>query len=323
LRDSAFIGFFPQVSNRIERNNSEKYYAKRLPTVAFGREFTHIPEHIRQDLDTLDQESAIYTDQWIEEIGDFRHVRIRLTDNESAEFARRSWAFELFLRAGCPKWARYTPDIEPDIAADADSYSPHFRDGTVIPPPYHCFAAFLGDHLEALTCGMLKERVEVIELKGKEALLFNIRRVIASLTPTIRSFNAREKGLTPWPISQEDDVRDLLYVMLRPIVFDLAKEEPIPSRGGTHKFVDLYSSGVKLLLEVKWIGKRNQWKRVIEQIHVDTQTYIAHPACETLVFVIVDVVRDIPDPRRLEHELSGQQSISGKKVDVRVFIAEP
>ena len=300
-----------------------KDYGERLPTVAFGREFTHIPEHIKEDLDTLDRESAIYTDQWIEEIGDFRHVRIRLIGNESAEFARRAWAFELFIRAGCPKWARDTPKIEPDIAADADTYSPHLRDGTAVPPPYHCFAAFLGDHLEALTCGMLKERVEVIELKGKEALLFNIRRVIESLTPTIRSFNAREKGLTPWPINQEDDVRDLLYVMLRPIVFDLDKEEPIPSRGGTHKFVDLYSSAVNLLLEVKWIGKRNQWKRVIEQIHVDTQTYIAHPACETLVFVIVDVVRDIPDPRRLEHELSGEQSISRKKLDVRVFIAEP
>ena len=98
---------------------------ERLPTVAFGREFTHIPEHVRQNLDTLVRESAIYSDQWIEEIGDFRHVRIRFTDDERAEFARRSWAFELFIRAGHPKWARTTPGIEPDIAADADSYSPH------------------------------------------------------------------------------------------------------------------------------------------------------------------------------------------------------
>src|SRR6266513_1889813 len=296
---------------------------ERLPTIAFDREFTHIPEHVRQNLDTLDRESAIYSDQWIEEIGDFRHLRIRFTDDERAEFARRSWAFELFIRAGHPKWARTTPGIEPDIAADADTYSPHARDGTVIPPPYHCFAAFLGDHLEALTCGMVKERLEVIGLKGKAALLFEVRRVIESLTPTIRSFNAREKGLIPWTISQEDHVRDLLYVMLRPFVFDLAKEEAIPSRAGTHKFVNLYSSAVKLLLEVKWIGKRSQWKRIIEQIHVDTQTYIVHPACETLAFVIVDAVRDIPDPRRLEHELSGQQSISGKKLNVRVFVAEP
>jgi len=135
---------------------------EHFPTIAFGREFTHIPEHVRKDLGTLDRESAIYGDQWIEEIGDFRHLRIRFTDDERAEFARRFWAFELFIRAGHHKWARTTPGSEPDIAADADTYSPHARDGTVIPPPYHCFAAFLGDHLEALTCGMVKERLEVI-----------------------------------------------------------------------------------------------------------------------------------------------------------------
>jgi hypothetical protein len=296
---------------------------QRLPTKAFGRTFTHIPEHIRQDLDTLQREGAIYSDNWIEDIGDFRHVRIPFTVEECTEFARRSWAFELFIRAGHPKWARMASGIDLDVAADADSYAPRLKDGTVIPPPYHCFAAFLGSHLEALTCGMLKERRHVIELQGKEALLFDVRRVIESLTPTIRSFNAREKGLTPWSIEREDDVRDLLYVMLRPLIFDLTKEEAIPSRAGTHKFVDLCSSAVKFLLEVKWIGKRNHWKRIVEQLHIDTQTYVTHPACETLMFVIVDAVRDIPDPRRLEHELSGEQSILGRTFTVRVFVAEP
>lgn len=296
---------------------------ERLPTKAFGRTFTHIPEHVRQDLDTLERESAIYSDQWIEEIGDFRHIRIPFTDEESAEFARRSWAFELFIRAGCPAWARESPGIDLDVAADADTYALRATNGSVISAPYHCFAAFLGSHLEALSCGMLKDRRQVIELQGKEALLFNVRRVIESLTPTMRSFNAREKGLIAWSIQQEDDVRDLLYVMLRPLISDLRKEEAVPSRAGTHKFVDLCSSAVKLLLEVKWIDKRNQWKRIVEQIHIDTQTYVMHPACETLMFVIVDAVRDIPDPRRLEHELSGEQMISGRTFAVRVFVAEP
>jgi hypothetical protein len=295
----------------------------RLPTYAFGHEFTHIPEHVRQDLITLERENVVYTDHWIEEIGDFRHVRILFTPEERDEFARRSWAYELFLRAAEPTWAREVPGIDRDIADEADSYELHLRDGTVIPPPYHCFAAFLGDHLEAITCGMVGGRSQVIELEGKDALLFEVRRVVESLTPTIRSFNIREKGLTPWPITQEDDVRDLLYVMLRPLVFDLSKEESIPSRGGTHKFVDLCSKAVRLLLEVKWIGKRGQWKRIVEQVHVDTQSYVAHPACETLVFVIVDTARDIPDPRRLEHELSGEQTIAGKSVNVRVYVAEP
>jgi len=295
---------------------------ERLPTHAFGREFNHVPEHVRQDLDSLERERAIYSDQWVEEVGDFRHVRIAFTEEETQEFARRSWAYELFIKADMPHWASEVPNIEADIAKDADTYTATMVDGVSIPPPYHCFAAFLGPHLESLVCGTLDDRRTVIELQGREKLLFDLRRVVASLTPTIRSFNARENGLKPWTVEREDDVRDLLYVMLRPIIFDLAKEEVIPSRAGTHKVVDLASKALKLLIEVKWIGKKGQWKRVVEEIHVDTQTYFRHPACKQLLFVIVDAARDIPDPYLLERELSGKQKIAGKQMDVRTLIVE-
>jgi hypothetical protein len=296
---------------------------ERLPTEAFGYVFTHVPEHVRDDLVSLEREGAVYSDQWVEELGDFRHVRIGFTEEECKDFARRSWAYELWIRASMPELVRDTPGINQDIASEADSYVMHTCDGESFGPPYHCFAAFLGKHLEALTCGMLDERRKVIEFAGKEALLYEVRRVIRTLTPTIRSFNTREKGLSPWTVAREDDVRDLLYVMLRPLVFDITKEEAVPSRAGTHKFVDLCSKAVKLMIEVKWIARSGQWKRIVEQIHIDTQSYIAHPACETLIFVVVDSARDIPDPRNLEEELSGEQTIAGTPVNVRVFVAEP
>jgi len=298
-------------------------HVQRLPTEAFGYVFTHIPEHVRDDLGTLEREGAVYSDQWVEELGDFRHVRIGFAEEERKEFARRSWAYELWIRAGMPPWTRDTPGIDQDIASEADSYVMHTRDGAAFGAPYHCFAAFLGKHLEALTCGMLDERRKVIDFVGKEALLYEVARVIRTLTPTIRSFNTREKGLSPWKVTREDDVRDLLYVMLRPLVFDISKEEAVPSRGGTHKFVDLCSKAVKLMVEVKWIARTGQWKRFVDEIHIDTQSYIAHPACETLLFVVVDSVRDIPDPKKLEEELSGEQTIDGKLVNIRVFVAEP
>jgi len=295
----------------------------RIPMLAFGRVFNQIPDHVRQDLECLEREGSIYSDQWVEELQDFMHVRISLTDEECKEFARRSWAYDLFLSAQPVKWASDVPGIDPDIAREADAYTLTMKDGTSIPAPYHCFAAFLGEHLEAVTCGMIDERRKVIKFEGREALLFDVRRAIESLTPTIRSFNNREKGLQPWSVACEDDVRDLLFVMLRPLVFDLVKEEPGPSRAGTYKVVDLFSKALKLFVEVKWIDKPRQWKRIVEEIHVDVQSYIAHPGCDTLIFAIVDAVRDIPDPRRLEHELSGSQTIAGRDVTVRVFVCEP
>jgi hypothetical protein len=295
----------------------------RIPTYAFGYTFTHIPEHVRQDVDSLDRESALYADHWIEELNDFRHVRIVLSPEEAKDYARRSWAYELWIRAGQPKWAREVPGIDADIAHDADTYSLRSKDGTVMPPPYHCFAAFLGHDLEAIACGMQPGRQEIIELQGRESVLFTLARAVEALTPTLRSFANREKGLSPWPIKREDDIRDLLFVMLRPILFDLVKEEPTPSLAGTYKFVDLCSKASRIFIEVKWVGRRHQWKSILQEIQVDIQSYPTHESCQTLAFIVVDTVRDIPDPRLLEREFTRKQVIKDRTVDVRLYIVEP
>jgi hypothetical protein len=295
----------------------------RIPTKAFGYSFTHIPKHVRDDLDSLEREGVLYTDRWIDELDDFRHVRITLTPEERVEYARRSWAFELWLRAGQPEWARDAPGIDQDVAHDADTYILQTATGETFGPLYHCFAAFLGAHLEEVACTNRPERTTVIELQGKESVLVALDRAIQALTPTIRSFNAREKGLDRWDIKREDDVRDLLYVMLKPVLFDLVKEEPTPTLAGTHKFVDLCSKTARIFIELKWISRANQWKAIVDQIHVDIQAYSVHEFCETQVFVIVDSARDIPDPRLLERELTGKQIIRGRTVDIRVYVVEP
>ena len=294
---------------------------ERIPTYAWGKEFTHIPEHVRSDLDTLASECAVYADHWIDEIGDFRHVKIDFTEEERKDYFRRSWAYELFVRAGLPKWASETPGIDPEVAKDADSYSIKTRDGLEIAPPYHCFAAFLGRHLEALTCAE-SDRRTVIQLKGREAVIQDAARSIAALTPTIRSFNNREKGLNQWSISREDDVRDLLYVMLRARVFDITKEEPVPSLAGSYSFVDLCSKSVRLLIEVKWIDTKGEWKRVLREINDDIQKYPTHPSCEDLWFVIVDNVRDIEDPLQFEAQISGIQIVRGHNIKIRAFVCD-
>ena len=293
----------------------------RASTIAFEKEFTHIPDHVRQDLETLTRECAVYTDFWIEEIGDFRHVRIDLTLEEREDFIRRSWDYELFLRAGGPMWAADTPGIDPEVANAADTYTMQLVDGTEIPPPNHCFAAFLGEHLEELTCS-ITDRTTVLDLKGSELVLFEVHRAIESLTATIRSFNNRERGLQPWVIACEDDVRDLLYVMLRPRIFDITKEEAIPSRAGSHKFADLCSKSIPLLIELKWIGRPGSWKRKIDEIYVDIQSYGQHPSSDNLIFVVVDSIKDVPDPRQIEAELSGVQTIDGRQISIRAFVCE-
>lgn len=167
---------------------------EKIPIRAFGKTFTHLPEEARHELRTLERESAVYLDHWIDEIGDFRHVKIVFTETERLEYARRTWAYELFLRSGA-RWARDVLGIDHDIALDADSYSLRTVDGSVFPPPCHCYAAFLGEHLESLVCGW-SDREIILELHGQEASLFEVKRAVQTITATIRSFNTRERTKT-------------------------------------------------------------------------------------------------------------------------------
>jgi len=289
----------------------------------FGCDFELLDEETINELFSLEREGVIYTDLWIEHLQDFRHVRIAFTKLEIEEYIRSLLAYELFLQAGSPEFASELPGIPKDIGERADNYSLSTVNGEEFGPPYHCIAGFIGEELEELICSPPESRREILEETGTAALITTLKRAVDSITPAIRCFNRREKGLIQWSVTGEDDVRDLLYAMLRASIADIRTEEPIPSRGGTHKFVDIFSELAHLLIEVKWIEKSNTWKQIVKQVNDDIQSYITHPSCKTLAFVIIDAVKDIPDPALIERDLSGPQTISGKEVKIFVFVREP
>ena len=293
----------------------------RSSRTIFGYTFDKLDEDHLQDLLSLERERAIYSDHWIDELHDARHVRIRLSDTEALEYARSMKALDLFRGAKC-RWARDVDGIPKDIAARADTYQMHLRDGGTIGPPYHCPAAFMGRHLEAIVCGMDPTRREVLEEQGRIAFLSTVRRAVDALTPAMRCFTNREKRLAPWPVLREDDVRDLLYAMLRASISDIKREEPIPSRAGKSQVADLYSGLSKILIEVKWV-RRGRWRKILAEIYADIQTYGRHPDCEHLIFVIVDASREIPDPHLVESQLSGEQTIGEKRIRVIAYVREP
>lgn len=118
----------------------------------FGHNFLNLDEHHVHELTALERERSIYTDHWIDELNDFRHVRIKLSDAEVEEYVRSMVAFDLFLGSKA-KWARSVKGIPKDIAKRADTYEMRTIDGQVFKRPWHCAAGFMGPHLEAILCG--------------------------------------------------------------------------------------------------------------------------------------------------------------------------
>jgi hypothetical protein len=286
----------------------------------FGHSFSKLDTHHLDDLTSLEREGAVFTDHWIDELADFRHVRIKLSDKEISEYVRSMVAFDRFLGSKA-KWARSVKSIPKDIAKRADAYVMRTKDGQVFGPPYHCAAGFMGRHLESIMCGT--SRHEILDDVGKAGFLHAVRRAVDALTPSIRCFRNREAGLARWPISREDDVRDLLFVMLRSAVSDIKREEPIPSRAGRSKVADLHTHLARTLFEIKWVRRKAHWKQILDEIHVDVQTYGRHPDCDHLIIVVVDAARGVPDPRTVETQLTSKQTIDGRTMNIVVYIREP
>ena len=110
----------------------------------FGYDFTNLGDSHVDELMSLEREKAVYSDYWIDELEDFRHVRIVLTDDEITEYVRSMIAFDRFLGSDAT-WARDVSAIPRDIANRADSYVGRTCDET-FGPPWHCAAGFVGEH---------------------------------------------------------------------------------------------------------------------------------------------------------------------------------
>ncbi len=77
------------------------------------------------------------------------------------------------------------------------------------------------------------------------------------------------------------------------------------------------------MVEIKWLYKSGDWKKIVKQINDDIQSYPTHPACESLIFVVMDSAKDVADPAKMERDLSGKQVIANRAISVQVYIREP
>lgn len=79
-----------------------------------------------------------------------------------------------------------------------------------------------------------------------------------------------------WPIMSEREVQDILYLVLRSYFDDLIDEEAMPKFG--HKFhkPDFAIPSLRLLIEVKYAYQKNDFKKLEQEIMVDTKAYLSN-----------------------------------------------
>lgn len=133
----------------------------------------------------------------------------------------------------------------------------------------------------------------------------------------------RRKDHPVFKISDEYDVQDVLYVMLKGIFPNLIIEEPTPQVAGKYNRIDLCiptASGA-VFIEVKMIKeKNNNEKEFIGQLKDDIQSYYKYQDLKELIFFIYDPQNKTTD-RTSFSDLDGQKTINGITFNVKTILS--
>lgn len=122
-----------------------------------------------------------------------------------------------------------------------------------------------------------------------------------------------------WPIGQEREVQDILWLVLRSYFEDLVDEEALPKFG--HKFYkpDFAIPSLRLLIEVKFTSKKEDFKSIEQEIMVDTIGYLYNTKdYDKIIVFIYDNSGSVQ-----EHGTTKRDLIKIKEIEDVIVVSKP
>lgn len=128
------------------------------------------------------------------------------------------------------------------------------------------------------------------------------------------------KGKAPYVIADEYDVQDFLHATLRAYLKYSVQEDPLRKVAGTKSGrADISIEELGVLIEVKYVHRPEDDKRLFEELSQDLLLYAKWPHLKTLIYLIYNSA-DLRDAEQFE-QLGGEHDLNGKKFRVTVVLA--
>lgn len=282
---------------------------------AFGRQFSERVSLWKDELQTLEAEGVTY-EQFVfdDEDGGPGLYRVRFAPRDIYRHVAGLVSWDEYLRGGLDAVS------DRHVAAEAEEiHAWRLENDTGIEG--FCAADFLGAEVENLVCGGRHDRYERVRPSDAPHDAIAIVHQIASGFPVaIKALADRGENRASFAISDERDFQDILYVVLRSIFDDVMREEPTPSHAGSSKRTDFTVPSAGLFIETKAARNAQHGKNVADELKVDIESYHTHPSCSTLIALVWDPGRHVPDPNQVERDLTGKRTKSGRSFDVAVHV---
>ncbi|MGY0541367.1 PD-(D/E)XK nuclease domain-containing protein [Nocardioides sp. YJ-D4] len=288
----------------------------------FDREFVHVSEEVQQELRSLAEEGVIYQYMFLEDDDPTpTYVRIRLHPAEMVRYVSGAWAHEQFLgeinRGLAADVALDTVDDQ-RIATEVRQYN--VWASAAGQGSLYCLAAFLGSELENLLCSAIPGRFDVIGRTYEHDRRHLLRDIVAALPEAVNHLSrTARQGLSGLEFSAEEQVRDLLFCMLRGVFPDAQLEDPTEKQAGRSKRIDVVLRTISTVIELKFVRESNHGS-IGDELRIDIESYPRHSAAKTLLCVVWDPNRALRDRHTLVHDLSGRRTRDGREFAVEVIV---
>ena len=282
------------------------------PFTAFGHRFSGELRPWKEDLASLEYEGATY-EEWLLDDADGGPgmYRVRFKPAEVHRYVRGLVGWDEFLLGGFDAVA--DRPLATEAATSAAQRAELGHEGV-------CAADFLGEDVEALTCGWRLERAERVRTDRTPLQALAVLHEVASSLPiALRGLSASQADR--FTIASERDFQDVLFLILRSIFRDTRREEWTPSAAGNAKRVDIAIPSISALVEAKFVRSKLHGRRIADELRVDIESYHSHPACAVLFALVWDGSGLLPDPQQLERDLSGPRMKGDRSFEVSVRVA--
>jgi hypothetical protein len=144
---------------------------------------------------------------------------------------------------------------------------------------------------------------QAIEVAAEEADVILVERIGRGLPRMIAALRSRDRERPPIVVDDEYDVQYLLGGLLRDLFEDVRPEDPSPNRAGASTRIDFVLKPEQIVVEAKMTRQRLGEREVADELIDDIERYRAHPDSRTLVAIVYDPDRRIPNPKGLEDDL--------------------
>jgi REase_DpnII-MboI len=303
-----------------------------VTVTAFNYTFEDVDPETANELKTLDDEGAIYSefadhDEDGKFLGTFSRYRIAFTVSEGVEFVQAMRAAQEFNQA-----MRKTKDLTAAVLAVSEE---RFRERVASYAKYGkakdargeildnrgCLASFLPSELEDLICGHRPDRYEPAPLLGSASSRSElVVTALRSVAVSARKLADRGNGRPGLEVINEYDVQDLAETALRALFTDVVREDPAPKNAGSSKRIDLTIPSASIVIECKYVRDARHATKIADELKIDFESYHEHPACQSLFVYIYDPCNYISDPVAFAESLHGLRQKRNHTFSVRVLI---